>query len=92
LPYQPTRLELNQSLFASANIKVGMTQTVNVRFEGLHGHLKTYRAALNELPAFLLPGWFPIWERNPTGEDTLCMLSPELITKYRTLVSSEGNR
>ena len=63
-----------------------------VTYEGIHGELISYITPLEELRAYLLPNWFPIWESNAIGEDTLCMLSPELITKYRTLVSRDGTR
>jgi len=62
-----------------------------VAFEGLHGELINYFAPLEELHAYLLPGWLALWEGNPTGEDVLCLLSPELIEKYRTLVAPEKN-
>jgi hypothetical protein len=67
-----------------------MTQNFKVRFEGPHGHLLTYHTALSELGAYLLPGYFPLWENSPTGEDVLSMLSPELVETYRGLVSRES--
>jgi hypothetical protein len=66
-----------------------ITKKFNIRFDGAHGHLKTYVAALSELRACLLPGWVPYWEKAETGEDQLALLSPELTEKYRTLVASE---
>lgn len=66
-----------------------MTQKFKIRFEGVHGHLVTYLAALGELRAYLLPGWLPYWEKADTGEEQLAMLSPELTEKYRRLVPPE---
>lgn len=66
-----------------------MTQKFKIRFEGLHGHLVSYVAVLEDLRAYLLPGWVPYWEKAETGEEQLAMLSPELSDKYRTLVAPE---
>jgi hypothetical protein len=66
-----------------------VTEKVKVRFEGLHGHLKTYWAAFSELRAYLLPGWLPYWEKAETGEEQLAMLSPELTDRYKALITPE---
>lgn len=66
-----------------------MTQKFKIQFEGLHGHLVSYTAALGELRAYLLPGWLALWESDSQG-DILSLLSPELVDRYRKLLRQEG--
>ncbi len=66
-----------------------MTQKFKIQFEGLHGHLVSYSAALGELRADLLPGWLALWESDSQG-DILSLLSPELVDRYRKLLRQEG--
>ena len=66
-----------------------MTQKFKIQFEGLHGHLVSYGAALGELRAYLLPGRLALWESDSQG-DILSLLSPALVDRYRKLLRQEG--
>jgi cell wall assembly regulator SMI1 len=68
-----------------------MEQKLKVRFEGIHGVLVEYGATMRDLRAYLLPGWFPLWEKDEAGQERLAMLSPELTHNYRVLIASKKN-